>query len=150
MNDFVEIRKYLMTLVRWWWILIASGIVTAGIGYVISRQPPTVYQAYTTLIVGSSIDAAVTDRQEILTSQMLALTYADLVRREPVLKATVEALHLTGGWQNLKSRVKSSLIDGTQLLEIRVDAGSKAEAQETANELARQLILVGPSGDTQD
>lgn len=149
MNDFVELRKYLSTLVKWWWVLIASGLVAAGIGYVVSRQQPSVYQAYTTLIVGPSTKATETDRQEILTSQLLALTYADLVRREPVLQATVEALHLNGGWQGLKARVKVSLIEGTQLLEIRVDAGSKAEAQATANEIARQLILLGPSADSQ-
>jgi non-specific protein-tyrosine kinase len=150
MNDFIELRKYLDTLVKWWWLVVAGGLVAAGIGYVASRQQPPVYQAYTTVIVGPSTKVVATDRQEILTSQMLAATYADLVKREPVLKATAETLHLDGGWQALKSRVKASLIEGTQLLEIRVDAGSKVEAQATANEIARQLILLGPSADSQE
>jgi non-specific protein-tyrosine kinase len=118
------------------------------IGYWASQQQPRVYQASTTLMVGQSIQATVLDSREIQTSEQLALTYASIARRQPVLQSVVDRLSLDDTWQRLKSRVKVAPVEGTQLLEITVEAGSPEEARVTADEVAHQLILLSPTAST--
>lgn len=145
MSNFVELRRYIAIIMRWWWLLILATVVAAVTSYWVSQSQPRIYQASTTVMVGQSIQAIEPDSRDILTSERLALTYANIGRRQPVLQGVVDRLNLNDTWQRLKSRVKITPVEGTQLLEIRVEAGSPEEAQATADELARQLILLSPT-----
>lgn len=120
-------------------------IVGAGFGYGLSQRQERVYQATTSVIVGQSIQATQLDTRDILTSERLALTYADITRRQPVLEATIEALGLDYSWNSLQRRVSVKLIPNTQLLEISVEASSREEAALIAGGLAQQLILLSPA-----
>ncbi len=145
MNDFVELRRVLATAIRWWWLLILSTVMAATAGYVISLQQTPVYEATTTVIVGQFIQATKLNRDDILTSEVLIQTYADIARRQPVLQSVVDTLDLSDAWTALKSRVSVSLKEGTQLLQISVEAGSPEEARVIADEVTRQLILLSPT-----
>jgi non-specific protein-tyrosine kinase len=145
MSDFVELRRYIGILVKWWWLLILVTGVAAVTGYWVSQRQPRVYQSSTTLMVGQSIQATQPDSRDIQTSQQLALTYADIARRQPVLQGVIDRLNLSDTWQQLKNRVKVTPVEGTQLLEIRVEASSPAVAQVTADEIAHELILMSPT-----
>ena len=145
MSDFAELRKYIAIVRRWWWLMILSTVAAAAIGFEVSRAQPPVYRASTTLIVGRSIQTTRVDSRELETSQLLAQTYADIARRQPVLQAAVESLNLNVTWQALKKQVGLTLVEGTQLLEIAVEASSLDEAQAIADEIARQLILQSPT-----
>lgn len=145
MSDFVELRRYIAVVIRWWWLLILVTAVAAGVGYWVSQNQPRVYQASTTVMVGQSIQDTQLDSRDILTSERLALTYANIGRRQPVLQGVVDELELDDTWRQLKSRVKIAPVEGTQLLEIRVEANSPEEAQVTADEVARRLILMSPT-----
>jgi non-specific protein-tyrosine kinase len=144
MDNYVELRQIVRILLRHWWVLIAGAIIAGGLGYAISLAQTPVYSATTTLYVGRSIRSSDLDRTDLQLGVQLALTYADLVRRKPVLQGTVEELRLSGSWQELKRRVEVSPVENTQLLEIRVKADSPLEAQMTADTIARQLLLIGP------
>ncbi|MBI1877584.1 MAG: polysaccharide biosynthesis tyrosine autokinase [Chloroflexi bacterium] len=145
MSDFVELRRYIAVVIRWWWLLILAIAVGAMIGYWVSQQQPRVYRASATIMVGQSIQATMLDSREIQTSEQLALTYANIARRQPVLQGVVDRLSLDDTWQRLKSRVKVAPVEGTQLLEITVEADSPEEAQVTTDEVAHQLILLSPT-----
>jgi non-specific protein-tyrosine kinase len=145
MNDFVDLRRVVGSVFRWWWLLILATAVAALIGYWVSERQPRVYRASTTVMVGESIRAVELDSRDIVTSERLALTYADIGRRQPVLQVVVDELNLNDTWQQLKSRVEISPVEGTQLLEIRVEASSPDEAKAIANELAHQLVLMSPT-----
>jgi non-specific protein-tyrosine kinase len=145
MSDFIEIRRYITALVRWWWLLILVTAVAAGTGYWVSQKQPRVYEASATIMVGQSIQATQLDSRDIETSGQLALTYASIAQRQPVLQGVVDRLSLNATWQHLKNRVKATHVVGTQLLEITVEAGSPEEAQATADEVANQLILLSPT-----
>lgn len=144
-NDFVRIDQVITTVLKWWWLLILAAIVAASIGYGVSQRLPPVYQATTTVLVGQPFLATDLDSRDIQTSELLAVTYADIAQREPVLQGTVEALGLDDNWQQLRKRVKVALVDGTQLLEVTVEAKSPNEAQMIANEIAHQMILLSPT-----
>jgi len=77
---------------------------------------------------------------------VLAQSYADLARREPVLRVTLEALGLKWDWEVLKGMVTSRVIPGTQLLEISVVDGDPQRARVLVDEVAHQLILQSPAG----
>jgi non-specific protein-tyrosine kinase len=145
MNDFMELRKVITGLLKWWWVLILLTGIMGVAGYMVSREMTRVYQATTTLMVGQSIQSTDLTRTDIQTSESLAQTYANLARRHPVLQGTIDALELNTTNEALRDRVRVELVEGTQLLEIKVNATSPAEAEAIANEIAHQLILISPT-----
>jgi non-specific protein-tyrosine kinase len=96
-------------------------------------------------LVGQSLQSPELNRADIQTSEMLAQTYASMTRRQPVLQSVVDALNLTESWSALGGRVRVEAVEGTQLLQIRVEASSPEEARVIADEIARQLILLSPT-----
>jgi capsular exopolysaccharide synthesis family protein len=144
MDNFVEVRQVLAILLRRWWILLIGALIAGVIGYSVSLLQTPVYAATTAIYVGRSIQSSNIERIDLQVGAQLVPTYADLVRRRPVLKGAFDTLQLEGSWRELRNRVQVSSVENTQLLEIRVTADSPEEAQMTADEIARQLILVGP------
>jgi succinoglycan biosynthesis transport protein ExoP len=145
MSDFVDLRRLMGIITKWWWLLILVTLGTAGVGGWVSQRQPPIYQADTTVMVGQSIQATQLDSRDIQTSERLALTYAYMARRQPILQGVVDTLSLHNTWRELKSRVRIAPVDGTQLLEITVEASSPEEAAVTAQEVAHQLILMSPT-----
>lgn len=146
MNDYIELRSVVATVLRRWWVVALFALLFGALGYVISSRQTPVYQATTSLLVGRSIQSADVSRFDLQTSQQLAETYADLARRQPVLQRTIDELGLDTSWGQLRSRVRAGVSGNTQLLEIRVEADSPEEAVVIADEVARQLILLSPTG----
>jgi succinoglycan biosynthesis transport protein ExoP len=142
----MELRQYIAIAKRWWWLTILLTMAAGVTSYAVSQRQVPVYQATTTLMVGQSIQAVEVNPGDFLTTERLAQTYADMARRQPVLKAVVETLNLKDGWKALQKRVYAGAVRGTQLLEIRVEASSLEEARVTADEVAHQLILMSPTG----
>lgn len=145
MNDFVELRQYVTAIRRRWWLILLGALLGAALGYGISQKLPIVFEATASLMVGQSIQATDLNSQDIQTSERLALTYAEIAERQPVLQGAVEALELPVHWQQLRRQVEVKPVVGTQLLEVTAEAASPKEAQLLANEIARQLILLSPT-----
>ena len=145
MNDFVELRKVISIIARRWWLLVLLTVVMAAGGFVYSQRQTKVYQGSVTLLVGTLLQRSQVERNDILVSEMLAQTYADLARRQPVLQGAIDTLELQSTWTSLRSRITVSLIEETQLLQIKVQAASPDEAQLIADAVAHQLILLSPT-----
>lgn len=145
MNDFVELRRVFGNILRWWWLLALATVVAAAIGYTASQRQTPVYEATLTILVGQSLQSTQLDRGDIQASEMLAQTYAVIAQGQPILQSVVDTLNLTEPWLALRSRVRVEPIEGTQLLQISVEASSPEEAQVIADEIARQLILLSPT-----
>jgi succinoglycan biosynthesis transport protein ExoP len=141
----MELRQYIAIVIGWWWLTILLTLVAGVTSYAISQRQAPVFEATMTLMVGQSFQATELTNNDILTSQQLARTYADIAQRQPVLQGTIETLALKGTWRELKKRVKVNPVPDTQLLEIAVEASSPEEARVTADEVARQLILLSPA-----
>jgi capsular exopolysaccharide synthesis family protein len=142
MNDFVEVHHIVR---RRWWILLVSILLAVLAGYTFTARQTKIFRATTSLIVGPAIQDTSLDRYNFEISQELAGVYADIAQRQPVLQAVVDMLQLDQSWQALRSQVRVSPVDATQLLEIAVDATSPEVATAIADEVARQLILVSPT-----
>jgi len=141
----MELRQYLAIARRWLWLAVLLTMVAGVTSYAVSQRQVPIYEATTTLIVGQSIQATELSTGDILTSQWLARTYADMARLQPVLQGTIEALSLNDTGQELQKQVKTRPVPDTQLLQITVEATSPEEARAIADEIARQLILLSPT-----
>lgn len=147
MNEFIELRSVITAIARRWWMLLLLALAFGAVGYFVSNNQTPVYQATTSLFVGSSIQSAEVDRNDLQASQLLASTYTDLARRQLVLQRAIDELGLDISWGQLRSQVRTEVPgNNPQLLEVQVEADSPQEAVAIADEIARQLILLSPSG----
>ena len=145
MNDFMELRNVITSVLkRWWWLVILT-TVGAILGYAISRAQTPMYHATTTILVGESIRSSSVDRVDIQISEALIQTYVEIARRQPIMQGVVTALNLNESWQDLSKRVTVTHIESTQLIEIGVEANTPDEARIIADEIVNQLILLSPS-----
>jgi non-specific protein-tyrosine kinase len=145
MTDFIDLQHLASIILRRGWVLAATIILGVMAGQLISQTQTPVYEATTTVLVGQIFQSSNIDRQEILTSELVAQTYSDMIRRQPVLQSVVENLHLDLTWQQLRKRVSVELVEGTQLIQITVEANSPSEAKKIADEVARQMIQFTPT-----
>ena len=141
----MELRQYASVLLKWWWLIVTSVIVAGVASYLSARATPRTYQSRTTIMVGQVLQSPNPSTSEFYTGQALAASYVDLARREPVLKATLEALKLPWDWMALQGMVSSRVVPGTQLLEISVSDTDPQRASALASEVAQQLILQSPA-----
>jgi len=142
----MELRENLAVIRRWWWLILLGVVLAGGAGYMASRSMPQIYQTRTTLMIGRSIIQSPNPNvSELSTIQQLGQSYAEMIRRQPILQATAEALGLGMDWRELREKVSASLVPGTQLLEISVSDTDPQRAKAIVDELARQLILQSPT-----
>jgi capsular exopolysaccharide synthesis family protein len=146
----MELKQYVSTLWKWSWLIVLGTLVSAVSTYWDSSQRPPVYSTSTTLMVGQFVQSANPNAQDLRTSQQLAESYVQLVRRKPILEATTEALQLDVGWRSLVEMVSARLVAGTQLMEITVVDTDPHRAQAITDEIARQLILQSPTPGEQE
>lgn len=141
----MELSQISAALRRWWWIILASVVVAAITSYFVTQSTPKVYQAQTTILVGSVTNPN-PNQNDFSLGQTLASVYAELALREPVLRGTLEALNLNWDWQALRQQVSARADTTSPLIEISVVDTDPQRAKAFADEIARQLILLGPGG----
>ncbi len=139
----MEFSQAATTLRRWWWLIALSTLLGMAAGYAAQQRLPNVFSATATVMVGSAIENPNPTTTEISLGQQLALTYGEIARRRPVQEAAKIALGIT-----FLPQYSVFQVPNTQLLEIRVSDVDPARAQAVANELARQLIALGPNAES--
>jgi non-specific protein-tyrosine kinase len=135
----MDLNKYIFPLRKWWWLVAASTLIATVFSSLSVMRQPTVYQARTTLLIGTTINNPNPTGNELSLGQQLAAAYADLANREIIRNSTKNALGMNGLPEYI-----ARAIPNTQLIEIVVNDIDPARAQRVANELAAQLILLGP------
>ncbi len=135
----MKLNKYIFPLRKWWWLLVGSTLIAAIFSSVSVLRQPTIYQARTTLMIGTTINNPNPSTNELSLGQQLASAYANLANRELVYDATKDALGMT----QLPEYIASAL-PNTQLIEIVVNDSDPQRAQTVANELAAQLMELSP------
>jgi succinoglycan biosynthesis transport protein ExoP len=148
MDDQFDLRQYALTMRKWWWLMVLCALVAGGSSYLATLQMPRIYEATTTVMIGRSIEKTNPDITDLALSQQLALTYAEMVTRRPILSGAAEALGLS--YVPSASNVSTRQIKGTQLLEINVRDTDPNRAAVLADEIAHQLVLQSPTGDGEE
>jgi capsular polysaccharide biosynthesis protein len=87
----VDLRLYLALLKHWAWLLILAAVITATAAFFYTRTLTPIYSATTTMLVNEAPSTRATDYTAIITSERLALTYAEMMKKRPVVDATCSA-----------------------------------------------------------
>jgi capsular polysaccharide biosynthesis protein len=73
----------------WIWLLIASLLLAGGAAYLVSSALPKVYEAKVTLLVGQSSSSSTPNYNDLLASQRISQTYADLATTGTILSQVI-------------------------------------------------------------
>lgn len=144
----MELKRYWTVVVKWWWLIAAAVLVAAVSSYVSTMRVPRIYQATTTVMVGTSLQKANPTNQDLWISEQLAQTYAGMVRRRPILEGAANALGLP--FVPSAGNVSARNVPGTQLLEIQVRDTDPERARVLSDAIAQQLILQSPAESGED
>lgn len=139
----MDFQDYIGIARKWAWLLVACVLVSSVSAYVGTLRMPRMYEATVTVIVGQTLQQPDPSTQDIYISQQLAQTYAEMVKRRPILEGAAQAL----GLRFVPSRedISTRQVPGTQLLEISVRDTVPERSAALANEIARQLVLQSPA-----
>src|SRR5689334_17846149 len=110
----MELKQYLLPVLKWWWLVGLSVAVAAAFSYAASRQITPTYQTTTTLLVGQFNQNPNPNGNDLFTTMQLAQSYVQIARREPVMQAAVTALGLPMTWSQLAAQTSVGVIQGTQ------------------------------------
>ena len=148
MDKYLEPRQIIITLLRWWWILVFVPIIAVIIGYSITQRQTPVYEATGTVMIGGLIHETQISRDDIAARDIYTQTYAEMALRQPVLDGVVQVLRLKITWHQLKDTVHVEIVENAPLIEIGAEASSPELAQAIVGEMANQLIWLSQNQDT--
>lgn len=138
----MEIKKYLLLVKKWFWLLIIGGILGGIAGAVLGRITDPIYQAQTKVLVTSN-------RQDpnfefaYLSDQQLLETYIEILQTKPILDAVIEKV----GFEVKPAQIAIVQVRQTQIILIAVEDGDPERAALVANTLIN--VLVEQSGKLQ-
>jgi uncharacterized protein involved in exopolysaccharide biosynthesis len=93
----MELRQYARLIWRWLWLIIVCALLAGGAAYAVSANTAPVYQSSISLLINQARSGnSSADYSALLTGERLAKTYAELMRKRPVLEAVIANLALPG------------------------------------------------------
>jgi non-specific protein-tyrosine kinase len=141
----MELRHQIGVIRAWFWLLVASVLLAGGAAYLVSSALPKVYEAKVTLIVGQSIQAANPDYTQLLASQRLSQTYADLATTTPILEQVIAKNNLGVTPDAFRGRIVAAAALDSTLVHLTVSDGDPVRAATLANSLAAEMIAASPA-----
>ena len=127
-----------LVLRRWWPLVVAVAIVTAGLGYLGASQRPTTYESRARLLVGPVNG----ELEQLRAGDLLARTYAELVTSSRVLVPVTRAAGAEdpeAAADELRGRIRATADGPTRTVIIRVSGLDPSMTADLANQVARQL-----------
>ncbi len=137
----MELREYAAIIWRWLWLICLGTLLAGGTAFIVSQRMTPIYQASTTLLINQARNPGTPNYQDILTSERIARTYAELLTRRPVLEETASRLGMLmeeGKLADAELDVKP--VRDTLLIELKVESPSPRLAADVANTLPQVFI----------
>jgi succinoglycan biosynthesis transport protein ExoP len=141
----MELSAYIRLVRRWLWLIVLAAVVAGSVAFASARNQPAVYQATTTIQIGTYINLTDPNPAMIQSAAALSQTYIALLRTSSILEAVRRNLQLPLSTGALAGMFDGRLVQGTSLLNLTVTYTDPVLAADIANELARQLILNSPT-----
>jgi non-specific protein-tyrosine kinase len=138
----LELKRYILLLRRWWWLVSLITFLFGTFGFVNSFRTPATYEAKTTLLIdpAQNLTSSI-DYTTLLVSQQLGKTYTELLRTPTLLDKVAKSLNLTISGERLSGLVKVQSLPNTQLLVLTVDDTDPQRAVLVANSIAEQFNI---------
>lgn len=130
------LKDYLRLVWRWSWLILLSAAIAGVLAYYVSSRMTPVYSATTTLLSNHApAMGASPDLDSLRTSESLARTYVELVRKRPVLDAVIANLDLDMDARDLAEQITVKVVPNTQLMTLTVEDTDPMRAARIANEV---------------
>lgn len=133
----MELKKYIRLMWHWWWVVLVGTALAGGAAYFLSTRTTPVYESSISLLINQAPSKDVNPSyNDVLTSEHLAKTYAELLRKRPVLDQVISNLGLSISPETLAKNVRVSVMRETLLVVVTVEDTDPARAAAIANEIA--------------
>lgn len=129
----MEIRRYILMLQRWAWLVVVGAVVAGGTAYLININTKPIYQASARLLIDEAPTSGGNEYAQALFEERLATTYVELLALYPVLSETVERLDLDMDPAQLKKRLNVTAASQAQIIIISVEDEDPTRAALIAN-----------------
>lgn len=117
----LDIKLLARVLWHWSWLLVLSMIIAGAAAYAISSLSVPIYQASTTLLIDEARNPN-SSYQDLLTSERIARTYAELMQRETTLLQVAEQFGVElPVLQDALTDITVTPVRDTQLIRIAVE-----------------------------
>jgi capsular polysaccharide biosynthesis protein len=126
-------------------VVIGAAVLFGSAAAAITLQLPTTYEANTRLLIGRSTTGSDPEYQDLLASQLLAQTYAELASTRPILSAVARELNLNETPLQLSHSISVQASGINPTVQVTVRRPDPETSAAIANEVARQLIEWKPN-----
>lgn len=126
-------------------LIVVGTLLAAQVAFFASLLLPRTYESETTLLVGRALTAVTPDYNQLLASQVLSQTYAEMATTRPLMQHVIDQLGLKTTTDELAARVQVDSPHASTLIHITVSDGDPQRAAEIANATAGQLIAESPA-----
>ena len=136
----MDLRRQGQVIRSWIWLLIASLFLAGGAAYLVSSSLPKVYESTVTLLVGQSSSSSTPNYNDLLASQRISQTYADLATTGTILGQVMSDAGLTLTIDDFRKLVTANAPANSTLVTVTVQDGDPTRAARLANAIGDQLI----------
>ncbi len=137
----MDIKDYLRIFGRYWWVVVLSALIGAGVGFATTRLMTPEYESTARMFVATQHGTSVTDAyQNNLFSQERVISYAGIATSEQVAMRAVDQLKAPISANDLQEKITAKPVEKTVLLDVSVTDPDPAKAQEYANAVSDQLV----------
>jgi polysaccharide biosynthesis transport protein len=134
----MNLSYYIGVFWRRKWVIIATTLVTVGVVIFGLSRVPSAYLATATLRI-STVASGSSDylQFDLLYSDRLMRTYAQVATSRPLMESLVEQFDLS---PDRLPKIETAIIEGTELLQLSVSSENPVIARDAANFLAEALV----------
>jgi capsular exopolysaccharide synthesis family protein len=141
----VDLRRQISVVRSYYRSIAACVLLAAATAFLVSNLLPRVYVAETSMLVGQSLTAVNPDYNQLLASQRLSQTYAQVALTRPVLERVAAKLGLDTTPAELGQRIQADAPRDSTLIRITASDVDPERAAAIANAVAEELIAASPS-----
>jgi capsular exopolysaccharide synthesis family protein len=136
----MELKYYLSVLWRWAWLLILAPLLAGTVSLFVSQRMQPVYRASATLLINPAGNSSSLNYSSLLTSELIAKTYAELLTKRPLLEKVISELQLNLTPHQLAGKINVVQPSDSQLLKLQVEDSNPQLAITIANSLATSFL----------
>lgn len=153
-EDSIDLIHYYRILRPWLWLMVLCLSLGGGVGYLVSKVQPNMYEASTTLMVDIVGASGSPEYSNMLASQLVAKNFSKLITSRLVLAEVtkyVEGDRSTEGLtpERLEKMITVVLPASAQIVVIRVRNQDPELAARIANSVGGQVLTLGGSAQSQ-
>jgi succinoglycan biosynthesis transport protein ExoP len=144
MTQRVEVDEMVQRVKRYLWLPVVLAVVGGVLGVTATQTVPPVHRSQATVLVGPTA-GSVAHSSTIRASEDLATFYADMARREVVLRPVTRELGLRLRWDLLRNQVSATVPpQNLRLVQVTVVGSNQKSTSDIANAVVRQLVTLSP------